>query len=58
MPIAADELVRIRLEKLERLRAKGIDPYPRTYDRTHTAREAVEHFESAEVSGEGEAEME
>ena len=58
MTTASDELVRIRLEKLERLRAKGIDPYPRTYDRTHTTREAVEHFESAEVSGEGEAEME
>ena len=58
MPTASDELVRIRMEKLERLRAKGIDPYPRTYDRTHSTREAVEHFESAEVSGEGEAEME
>ena len=58
MPTATDELVRIRLEKLARLRAKGIDPYPRTYDRTHTAMEAVESFESAELSGEGEAEME
>ena len=58
MTTASDELVRIRLEKLARLRAKGIDPYPGTYDRTHTAREAVEHFESAELSGEGEAEME
>ena len=48
-----EELVRIRLEKLARLRAKGIDPYPRSYDRTHTTREAVESFESAEVSGEG-----
>ena len=58
MTTAPDELVRIRLEKLARLRAKGIDPYPRSYDRTHTTREAVESFESAEVSGEGEAEME
>ena len=58
MATATDELVRIRLEKLARLRAKGIDPYPRTYDRTHTAMEAVESFESAELSGEGEAEME
>ncbi len=58
MTTAPSELVRVRLEKLERLRAKGIDPYPRSYNRTHTAKQAVEHFESAEVSGEGEAEME
>ena len=48
MPEPADQLVRARLEKLERLRAKGIDPYPRRYDRTHTTQEAVSYFESEE----------
>ena len=39
-----NELVRVRLEKLERLRAKGIDPFPHRYDRTHTAGEAISLF--------------
>ena len=56
MPLPSDELVRVRLEKVESLRQRGIDPYPRSYDRTHTAADAVQQFESAEVSGEGEAE--
>lgn len=30
------EQVRVRRSKLERIRAKGIDPYPVTYPRTHT----------------------
>jgi lysyl-tRNA synthetase class 2 len=33
-----DELERQRLEKIERARAQGIDPYPVTFDRTATAR--------------------
>ncbi len=32
-----EELVAVRLEKLQRLRARGIDPYPHRFDRTHTA---------------------
>ena len=55
MPLPADELVQVRLEKLERLRSNGVDPYPRSYERSHTAQEAIEHFESVEVSGEGES---
>ena len=53
MPLPSDELVQVRLEKLESLRAEGIDPYPRNFDRTHTTQEAVEYFESVEFSGEG-----
>ncbi len=34
-----DELERQRLEKIERARAQGIDPYPVTFTRTATARE-------------------
>ncbi len=56
MPLGSDDLIRVRLEKVQNLRNRGIDPYPRNYDRSHTAAEAVRQFESAEISGEGEAE--
>lgn len=36
-----------RLEKLARLQAEGIDPYPLRVERTHTTAEAIEAFESA-----------
>jgi lysyl-tRNA synthetase class 2 len=36
------EQVRVRREKLERLRAKGIEPYPVGYPRTHTLAEVRE----------------
>ena len=48
MPDATNELVRVRLEKLERLRSRGIEPYPYRYDRTHTSRDAISLFESQE----------
>ena len=57
MPLPSDELVRVRLEKTENLRTKGIDPYPRNYERTHTATDAVQQFESAEFSGDHEFEL-
>jgi lysyl-tRNA synthetase class 2 len=43
------ELERQRLEKLERLRARGIDPYPARVQRTHTHRDAIAAFEAAEA---------
>ena len=57
MPLPSDELVQARLDKLENLRNRGVDPYPRNYERTHTAQEAIAHFESVEFSGEGESEI-
>ena len=48
MPDSDNELIRVRLAKLERLRARGIDPYPHRFDRTHTSREAVSFYESLE----------
>ena len=57
MPLPSDELVRVRLEKTENLRTKGIDPYPRNYERTHTATDAVQQFESAEFSGDREFDL-
>ena len=41
-------LLQARLEKVERLRARGIDPYPHSYDRTHTTAEAKALFEGQE----------
>lgn len=49
MPQPADELFQVRLEKLDRLRSKGIDPYPSNYQRTHLAKEAIALFESQEA---------
>ena len=39
-----------RLEKLERLRAKGIEPYPTRTERTHTSQSATRLFEAAETA--------
>lgn len=40
----ADELVRNRLLKLERVRSLGLDPYPHRFRRTHTTAEALASF--------------
>lgn len=45
------KLEQSRLEKLERLRELGIEPYPNRAERTHTSLEAVREFENAETSG-------
>ena len=42
------ELLRVRREKINTIREKGIDPYPGSYQRTHTSVEAIEMFESTE----------
>lgn len=41
-------LEQTRLEKLERLRAQGIDPYPTRAERSHTSQQAIQLFEAAE----------
>lgn len=41
-------LEQTRLEKLERLRARGIDPYPTQAERSHTSRAAITAFEASE----------
>ena len=46
-----DELIQVRREKLDRLRAGGIDPYPARAKRTHTAANAIEAFERWESAG-------
>jgi lysyl-tRNA synthetase, class II len=47
-------LERIRLEKIEELRAEGIEPYPTRTERTHSSAEAIAAFEQVEkTAGEG-----
>ena len=43
-------LERIRLQKIDDLRAEGIDPYPSRATRTHTSADAIAQFEAAEKS--------
>jgi lysyl-tRNA synthetase class 2 len=45
------ELERQRVEKLERLCARGVEPYPRRVRRTHTIAEALAALEAAEAAG-------
>ncbi|MBV6396523.1 MAG: Lysine--tRNA ligase [Anaerolineales bacterium] len=44
-------LEKIRLQKLDELRAEGLEPYPTRAARTHTSAQAIAEFESAEVDG-------
>ncbi|MEE4193678.1 MAG: lysine--tRNA ligase [Anaerolineae bacterium] len=43
-----NDLEKIRLEKIERMRAEGIEPYPTTALYTHRNQEAIQAFETAE----------
>ncbi|MEM2478527.1 MAG: OB-fold nucleic acid binding domain-containing protein, partial [Thermoproteota archaeon] len=50
------ELIAARKEKLARLRARGINPYPYSFSRTHTAaelRQAFGHLNPATHTGQG-----
>ncbi len=45
-----ERITQQRLEKLEKLRAQGINPYPHRYHRSHTTEEAIELLEQQEKS--------
>jgi len=45
-----EHIAQQRLEKLENIRRKGINPYPHSYHRSHTTQEAVALFEHQERS--------
>jgi lysyl-tRNA synthetase class 2 len=47
-----EELIRLRREKLARLRARGVDPYPPRVARTHTTADAITAFERWQAAGE------
>jgi lysyl-tRNA synthetase class 2 len=51
MPERNEELMAGRLAKLQRLRERGIDPYPAHLERTHTNAEAVALFVEREQRG-------
>ena len=54
MPEREDDLLRSRRDKLQRIRQRGIDPYPPRFDRTSTAQQAVDLLLEQEGSeGEG-----
>ncbi len=44
-----DDINEQRKQKVERLRASGIDPYPHRFEQTHTAQEAVKQLEAQET---------
>jgi len=46
-----NSLEKIRLQKLEELRAEGIETYPTRAQRTHLSTEAIAEFESKEAAG-------
>ena len=45
-----EEIIALRTAKLERLRSRGIDPYPARFRPSHTAQQAVELLEGREES--------
>src|SRR5688572_27243494 len=47
MPTREEELREERLAKLNRMRSRGVDPYPPRYHRTHTAAAAEAAYEIA-----------
>src|SRR4051812_7424808 len=51
MPWEPNKLERERLDKLNHLREKGIDPYPGEVRRTHTALAAIATYDAAEREG-------
>lgn len=51
MPTEFSNLEKIRLEKIEQLRNRGIEPYPGRAQRTHTSQQAIRAFEAAEAAG-------
>jgi len=47
-----DNINEQRQQKLERLHARGIDPYPHRYQRTHTTQEAIDLLKKQETAPE------
>lgn len=51
MATRLDKIVKQRLDKIEEIKASGVDPYPHRYHRSHTAQEVCKLLEKAEESG-------
>jgi lysyl-tRNA synthetase class 2 len=48
----SSDLIRQRLKKLDDFRARGVDPYPYSYRRTHTAAEVIATFGDTDAASE------
>ena len=46
-----NELEKIRLEKIDQMRARGVEPYPNRAAPTHTLQQALDAFLTAEAAG-------
>ena len=57
MTTRKEALTQGRLEKLDRIRSRNIDPYPHRYNRTHTACEAVSLFDDPEINSREDVEV-
>ena len=44
-PQLENEQMRVRMQKLEALRAKGVDPFGTRFERTHLNEEVIDDFE-------------
>ncbi len=53
MPSRLEDINEQRRLKLERLRARGIDPYPHRFEQTHTAQAAIKLLEAHEKQSKG-----
>jgi lysyl-tRNA synthetase class 2 len=51
MPSRLEKINEQRRLKLEKLRARGIDPYPHRFEQTHTTQQAIKLLESREREG-------
>ncbi len=51
MEMERNPLEQARLEKIHRLRAAGVEPYPTRAEVTHTIAEAIQAFTTAEAAG-------
>ncbi len=51
MTSKSDDINEQRQQKLERLRARGVNPYPNRFQRTHTTQEAVARLQKLESAG-------
>ena len=51
MPSRLERIAQERQQKLERIRALGINPYPHRYHRNHTTRQAIALLEQQDKSG-------
>ena len=47
-----NELRKVRLDKMEALREKGVNPFGQRFERTHHAQDVLEHAEELIASGE------